>query len=349
MLGPSSALQPTHGVVPMNIVLARTFLELVAVRNFNKAAERLCVTQSAVTMRINSLEELVGQQLFLRTKSGVEVTVAGRKFQPYAESLVQVWQQARQQLSLPSEIETMFSLGCDAGLWHNFIDDWMKQLRVDQPAVALEAEVRHSSSLVERLAHGLLHAAVVYEPQLHHGITMEPLFEDKMVLVTREPRQRVRWHPRYVLCQWTAEFRAQHDAIMPVDVTPPVVFSDGVFALDYILKCGGSAYFPLRMIVGHLEQGRLFYVPDTRIMHCGVHLAYAESLTGQPWFAKAKALLEALTKRQHDLARQFIDEGAIERFTGLTPATRPAAPPLPSSRGAKSGRETKEKARSRPA
>ena len=124
---------------------------------------------------------------------------------------------------------------------------------------------------MERIAQGLLHAAVVYEPHLHHGIVVEPLFEEKLVLVTREPRERVRWHPRYVLVQWTAEFRAQHDAIMPVDITPPVVFADGVFALDFILKSGGSGYFPLRMIIDHLRRGQLFHVPATRVMNCNAH------------------------------------------------------------------------------
>ncbi len=76
----------------MNLVLARTFLELVNAKNFNKAADRLHVTQSTVTVRIAALEELLGQQLFTREKSGVGLTVAGRKFLPYAELLLQTWQ-----------------------------------------------------------------------------------------------------------------------------------------------------------------------------------------------------------------------------------------------------------------
>jgi len=39
----------------MNIELARTFLEIIRSGNFNKAAERLHVTQSTVTMRVKAL------------------------------------------------------------------------------------------------------------------------------------------------------------------------------------------------------------------------------------------------------------------------------------------------------
>ena len=44
----------------MNIVLARTFLETLEAGNLNKAAARLHVTQSTVTMRLNALEDLLG-------------------------------------------------------------------------------------------------------------------------------------------------------------------------------------------------------------------------------------------------------------------------------------------------
>jgi len=301
----------------MNVMQAKTFLELLAARNFNKAAERLCVTQSCVTLRIKSLEQILGQRLFIRTKSGVELTVAGRRLQPFAESLVQVWQQARKELALPPDVTTMLSVGCDPGVWHGYIGNWLQALRADQASVALEVEVRHSTYLMERLAQGLLHAAVVYEPHLHHGMVVEPLFEDKLILVTREPRERARWHPRYVLVQWTAEFRAQHDAVMPVDITPPVVFADGVFALDFILRSGGSGYFPLRMIIDHLRRRELFYVGATRAMNCKVHLAYSEPLLSQPWFRQARARLLSMCEDQRALIRDHIDNGAIEQWTGL--------------------------------
>ncbi len=44
----------------MDINLARTFLEIVASGNFVRAAERLHLTQTAVSMRVRTLEELLG-------------------------------------------------------------------------------------------------------------------------------------------------------------------------------------------------------------------------------------------------------------------------------------------------
>ena len=47
----------------MNISALKTFLTVVDLGNLNKAAERLNVTQSTVTARLDSLEEALGQRL----------------------------------------------------------------------------------------------------------------------------------------------------------------------------------------------------------------------------------------------------------------------------------------------
>ena len=85
----------------MDIVLARTFLEIVAAGNFVRAAERLHVTQTAVSVRVQTLEELLGRKLFVRNKAGATLTPAGEQFLRYAPSLVQLWERARQQVAVP--------------------------------------------------------------------------------------------------------------------------------------------------------------------------------------------------------------------------------------------------------
>ena len=58
----------------MDITLARTFLEIVDCGNFVRAAERLHVTQTAVSVRVQSLEAQLGRKLFIRNKAGATLT-----------------------------------------------------------------------------------------------------------------------------------------------------------------------------------------------------------------------------------------------------------------------------------
>lgn len=63
----------------MDITLLKTFIEVAQTGSFGTAAERLLVTQSAVSLRIAKLEASLGRALFTRSKAGAELTVAQRK------------------------------------------------------------------------------------------------------------------------------------------------------------------------------------------------------------------------------------------------------------------------------
>ena len=61
----------------MDTELARTFLTVVTAGNFIAAAERLHVSQSTVSTRIQTLEEQLGCTLFVRNKAGATLTLGG--------------------------------------------------------------------------------------------------------------------------------------------------------------------------------------------------------------------------------------------------------------------------------
>lgn len=72
----------------MEIEFARTFLTVAAADNFVAAAERLHVTQSTVSARIQALENQLCAKLFRRGRGGAELTPAGQRFLRHAKNLV---------------------------------------------------------------------------------------------------------------------------------------------------------------------------------------------------------------------------------------------------------------------
>ena len=80
--------------IPMDTELARTFLVVIATGSFVEAAQRLHVTQSTVSTRIQRLEETLGAELFVRNKSGTTLTSAGQQFQRHAALLTRTVEQA---------------------------------------------------------------------------------------------------------------------------------------------------------------------------------------------------------------------------------------------------------------
>lgn len=66
----------------------RAFVEVAHHGSFRRAAEKLFLSQPALTITINQLEEIVGASLLRRTTRRVNLTMEGEDFLPIAERLV---------------------------------------------------------------------------------------------------------------------------------------------------------------------------------------------------------------------------------------------------------------------
>lgn len=72
----------------------RTFVAVSNYLSFSKAADALCITQSAVSKQIASLEQLVGLPLIQRGASGIELTEEGKRYLPQVTEALELIQHA---------------------------------------------------------------------------------------------------------------------------------------------------------------------------------------------------------------------------------------------------------------
>ncbi len=75
----------------MNIDHLKAFVETVQLSSISKAADRLHLTQPAVSLQLQSLESAIGYQLLVRSNRGVQLTEFGKVFYSYAQSFLTLW------------------------------------------------------------------------------------------------------------------------------------------------------------------------------------------------------------------------------------------------------------------
>ncbi|BEP50716.1 MULTISPECIES: LysR family transcriptional regulator [Variovorax] len=247
----------------MDINLARTFLEIVDTRSFQRAAERLHVTQTSVSARVRTLEELLGRPLFVRNKAGAVLTAAGEQFLPHATMLVQVWERARHQVAVPVGSRAVLAIGCEISLWDPLLLQWLLWMRTAAPQLAIRTEVGFPHDLLDKVAAGVLDMAIAYAPQQRPGLRVELLIEEKLVMVTTAQRPRVPRPADYVYVDWGPEFAAQHGLAFPELSNAAVSAGLGPLGREYLLAAGGTGYFRHDVVRSHLESGRLRRVPGT--------------------------------------------------------------------------------------
>ncbi len=259
----------------MDMDQVRTFLEVVEAGSFIRAAEALSVTQSTVSARIKELELRLGQPLFVRRKSGVTLTTAGRRFQPHAATLLHVLQQARQDIALPAEMRAVLNVGGQFSLWERILLNWIGWFRADRPDVAVRAEVGTPESLMRHLTDGLLDFAVIYAPEARPGFRIEKLMDENLLMVATRADHPGPGASDYVFVDWGPDFDAWHSDQFPDYNAAGLHVSLGALGLKYILANGGAGYFPARVVASEIVAKRLFPVAEAPQFLRPAHVIWA--------------------------------------------------------------------------
>ena len=249
----------------MDIELARTFLQVADSGNFHATAQRLNVTQSAVSLRIKRLEDLLGVAVFVRSKAGAQLTPAGEQFDRFARSILRVWEEARYQVSVPEGYTETLIIGSQYSLWPGFGLRWLRLLERMLPEVAFRAEIGMPDRLTRMMLEGAVDIALMYTPQVRPGLRVEQLFEDQLVLVGPDPDYPATLDERYVFIDWGSEFAAAHKTAFPDFRASRTTLSIGAMGLDYIVDHKRAAYFPARVVEGLLEERSLWIIPDAPV------------------------------------------------------------------------------------
>ena len=253
----------------MDIEQARTFLEIVRCGSLVAAAERLFVSQTAITARVQRLEQQLGCQLFVRSRSGASLTCDGEAFVSYANQLVQTWEAARRDLPLPAGCRQVLHVGGEVSLGNPMMLDWVSALHRELPSHAIRSEVSDGEALLRKVEMGLLDAALVYQPTYGPGLQVEQLMEEKLIRVRRVDRPEP-----YIYIDWGQAFRRQHDAALPDCARPALSFNLGPLALQFILDQGGSGYFRTRVVQAYLDSGVFERVPHAPEFTYPTYLVY---------------------------------------------------------------------------
>lgn len=259
----------------MNIESMRAFLEIAATGSFQNAAERLNITQSAISARIKGLEQRLNRVLFTRKRGGVELTAAGRRLRHHAQSCVQSWERAQREIALPPGIENLFSLGLQINLWDRLALAWSDWMEAHAPQISTRIVCDYSEKLVSQVREGSLDVALVYSARQGGGLVIEAFDEQELILVSTEPRAlNVHWTPGFIFVDWTDDFASQYSAAFADSPQPRFSVSSSIIALDHILKHGGSAYLAQDDVNQHIDAGRLHRVDRAPVFARGSYLVY---------------------------------------------------------------------------
>jgi DNA-binding transcriptional LysR family regulator len=147
---------------PMDNQNLRAFLLVAEHGSFSMAAEKLHLTQPAVSKRVASLEALLGKPLFDRIGRRVTLTEAGEALLPHARSIWRSLRQAEQSIQdLSGEVAGSLRLGTSHHIGLHRLPPLLRRYSNDYPAVKLDIEFMDSERAYEQIMQGSVELAVV--------------------------------------------------------------------------------------------------------------------------------------------------------------------------------------------
>ena len=160
------------------------FCAVVERKSFSQAAERLGVTQPAVSLQIRSLEQRLGRQLLDRSGRRVEPTEAGLRLYASAQRLLQLEEQLLEEVAADDEgaVTGTLELGASTGPGGTVVPVLLCDFQAQHPDVRVLLSVSDTQSIVDRVADRELELGIVGAGRRHRGVTFEPFFRDEVVL-----------------------------------------------------------------------------------------------------------------------------------------------------------------------
>jgi len=160
------------------------FCAVVERKSFSQAAERLGVTQPAVSLQVRSLEKRLGRRLLDRSGRRVEPTEAGLALYRGAQRMLALEGQLIEELETgdAGELRGTLEVGASTGPGSTVVPLLLCEFQRANAGVAVSLSISDTQSVVERVAERELELGVVGAARRHRSVVFEPFFRDEVVL-----------------------------------------------------------------------------------------------------------------------------------------------------------------------
>src|SRR5436190_11977232 len=160
------------------------FCAVVERRSFSQAAERLGVTQPAVSLQVRALEKRLGTQLLDRSGRRVAPTEAGLRLYRGAQRLLALEEQLVADVAADgdSELGGMLQIGASTGPGGIVLAKLLCEFQAANPALHVALSVFDTQTVVELVADRSLELGVVGAARRHRGVVFESFLRDQVIL-----------------------------------------------------------------------------------------------------------------------------------------------------------------------
>ncbi|MEF3309896.1 selenium metabolism-associated LysR family transcriptional regulator [Paenibacillus sp. GYB004] len=152
--------------------------------SFSMAAQALHMTQPAVTMQVQSLEDYFGTKLFHRSTKKIELTEAGRTLLPFAKRSIDLIKDTDSAMSKFTQLlEGRLQLGASLTIGEYILPRLLGPFGKEYPSISVSLKVMNTTQILEEIFNHQLTFGLVEAPIQHPDVRTEIVLNDELKLI----------------------------------------------------------------------------------------------------------------------------------------------------------------------
>ena len=191
----------------------KVFCAVAETRSFSKASEVIHLTQPAVSLQIQALEEIYETKLFDRSSNLIMLTPAGEMLYRYAKDILHLYAETEKEIGkITGKIKGSITVGASTTIGNYVLPSVITDFKKTHPKIGLNVLVGNTKRVVDLLNSGIIDFGLVEGEALRHKIKSEQLISDELTIVVPH------FHP------WT---KKKSISILEITKEPFILREDG--------------------------------------------------------------------------------------------------------------------------
>ena len=162
----------------------KVFCTVAETRSFSKTSEIIHLTQPAVSLQIQALEEMYETKLFDRSSSRVILTPAGEVLYKYAKEILALYAAAEKVLGeMTGLVKGSITIGAGSTIGNYMLPSVISDFRKTHPKIKVHLSVANMQRIIELLNAGNINVGLVEGDVKRQKIVVDKLLSDELLLI----------------------------------------------------------------------------------------------------------------------------------------------------------------------
>jgi len=175
------------------------FIETIRAGSISKSAENLGIAQPSLSLAIKRIERFLGQPIFIRSRNGVRLTLAGEKLRDKSHKLLEVWEEVRSQCLDSTEVRGLVHFGCHPEVAIDSLPLFLPNILASYPGIRFQMTHDLSKNITEKVISSKLDLAIVVNPIKHPDLIIKTLTIDEMNLWSSRKKTKMNDHENPII------------------------------------------------------------------------------------------------------------------------------------------------------